>query len=216
MSVIAEFRVRSADLAMGAALADAPEIRLKLIQEVGTDPERPYLFVWVSGGDLDRFDERLRDDETVTDVERYLDLGEKILYRMRVTDATEVVSYPVWVELGGEQLEARYADGWWHNRMRLPDRDALGAIRDWCDDVGVEFVLDRIYGDDTASPTELTDPQREVLRLAYDAGYFSVPRDASMADIAAELDISGQAVSERLRRAHRRLVARHFDDLPTA
>lgn len=43
--------------------------------------------------------------------------------------------------------------------------------------------------------------QREVLITAEEKGYFSVPRDAQIEDIAAELDISPNAVSERLRRA---------------
>jgi predicted DNA binding protein len=216
MSLIAEFRVQSPDIALGSALTDVPAIRLDLIQEVGTDPQRPSLFIWASDGDIERFEERARADETVANVERYLTLDHKVLFRMRVTEAAKLVSYPVWVEAGGEQLEAHFADGWWHNRMRFPDREALSTIRDWCEEVGITFVLDRIYTNAEAKTPELTHAQREALQAAYDAGYFEVPRSASMADLAERLDISAQAVSERLRRAHQTLVARYFDTPPVS
>lgn len=211
MSLIAEFRVRSSGLVLAESLDAVPEMELELIQEAGTDPERPYLFLWAAGDDFEAFEAAMAEDETVTDVSRYNEVGEEVLYRMRVTDATEIVSYPIWVELGAEQLEAHYHDGWWHVQMRFPDREALSAIEAWCDDVDVAFDLQRVYTDDGDRDTvsDLTDAQREVLAVAYEQGYFEVPRGASVDDIAAELDISGQAVSERLRRGHQKLVARH-------
>lgn len=211
MGLIAEFSVRSTDLVLSDALAEVPEMELELIQEVGTDPDRPYLFTWASGDDFERFETAMAEDVTVSDVERYSEVEGAVLYRMRVTEETEVVSYPVWVELGADQLEARYVDGWWYNRMRFPDREALAALEEWCDDVGVTFDLDRVYTDDPGrdDATDLTEAQQEALEVAYEIGYFEVPRDASVDDIAAELDVSGQAVSERLRRGHRKLVAQH-------
>jgi len=58
-----------------------------------------------------------------------------------------------------------------------------------------------MYGCMMESKLELTDKQREVLDTAREMGYFEVPRDATAAEIAEELDISPQAVSERMRRA---------------
>jgi predicted DNA binding protein len=211
MSLIAEFRVQSPKLALAESLSAVPEMELELIQEIGTDPERPFLFTWASGDDFETFESAMAEDVTVADVQRYTEVEESILYRMRVTDQTEVVSYPVWVELGADQLDASYADGWWHNRMRFPDREALGAIQEWCEQECVSFDLRKVYTDDPGQtdPTDLSEAQQEALEVAYRAGYFEVPREASVDEIAAELDVSGQAVSERLRRAHRTLVARH-------
>lgn len=48
---------------------------------------------------------------TVADLEGHNDVGNRALYRLRITDAVEVVSYPMWVEIGAEQIEAGYADG---------------------------------------------------------------------------------------------------------
>jgi predicted DNA binding protein len=48
----------------------------------------------------------------------------------------------------------------------------------------------------------LTDTQRETIQLAHELGYYDIPRDVTMADLASELDVSQQALSKRLRRAH--------------
>jgi predicted DNA binding protein len=45
--------------------------------------------------------------------------------------------------------------------------------------------------------------------LAYERGFFDIPRRATAADLAAELDVSRQAVSERLRRGYAALVETH-------
>ena len=211
MSLIAEFRIHSPGLVLADALAAVPEMELDLVQEAGTDPERPYLLVWASGDDFVTFEAAMAEDDTVSDVARYSAVDGAVLYRMRITDAAELVMYPIWVEIGAEQLESGYADGWWHSRMRFPDRGALASVESWCADVGIEFDLQQIYTDDPDRPdaSTLTDAQREVLAVAYERGYFEIPRKASVEDIAAELGISGQAVSERLRRGHRALVGRH-------
>lgn len=65
----------------------------------------------------------------------------------------------------------------------------------------------------------LTVLQKETLELALDQGYYDVPKKASLHDLAADLGVSHQALSERLRRAHRNLAAAAVavpeDDDPT-
>ena len=61
---------------------------------------------------------------------------------------------------------------------------------------------------------DVTDPQREALKLAYEYGYFNTPREATLAEIAEELGISQQALGSRLRRANRRLIEREIIDSP--
>jgi len=45
-------------------------------------------------------------------------------------------------------------------------------------------------------------------------GQFDIPRQASLEDVAAELDISASSLSERLRRAQTHLVETHFEEKP--
>lgn len=57
---------------------------------------------------------------------------------------------------------------------------------------------------------ELTDRQREVIRTAYDRGYYEVPREATTADVAAELNVDPSTVAEHLQRAERNLLSHHL------
>jgi hypothetical protein len=54
--------------------------------------------------------------------------------------------------------------------------------------------------------SKLTDKQLEILELAYNHGYFEIPRETSETKLADELDIAQSTVSERLRTAERELL----------
>lgn len=56
---------------------------------------------------------------------------------------------------------------------------------------------------------ELTEKQRQALELAIDEGYYEQPRAVSLDDMAGNLDISKQALSQRLNAAEQAL----FDQL---
>lgn len=59
--------------------------------------------------------------------------------------------------------------------------------------------------------TRLTDRQIEILRVAFDAGYFDWPRDATGEDVAEELGISSPTFSQHVHAAQRKLLATLFD-----
>ena len=52
----------------------------------------------------------------------------------------------------------------------------------------------------------LTDRQREVLDVAYEFGYYDVPRRSSTAEVAAELGVDDSTVAEHLQRAEHNLL----------
>jgi predicted DNA binding protein len=60
----------------------------------------------------------------------------------------------------------------------------------------------------------LTTAQREALTLAIREDYYSIPRETSSQNLADQLDISDQALTERLRRAIVALTTStlHVDD----
>ena len=59
----------------------------------------------------------------------------------------------------------------------------------------------------SAMLANLTDRQFEVLSLAVERGYFEVPRGATLADIASELDIEKSTASEHVRRGVGRIAS---------
>ncbi|MHA1724832.1 MAG: helix-turn-helix domain-containing protein [Promethearchaeota archaeon] len=56
----------------------------------------------------------------------------------------------------------------------------------------------------------LTKKQREVLKIAYKMGFYSIPRRVTLTRLAMKLKISPSALSELLRRSHARLVKDYF------
>lgn len=206
MSIIVGYAVRSGGLVLADALTRC-DVRLDIERSVATDPDRPTLFVWVAG-DLDAFEAAVDDDRTVTDVRLLSEVDGKRLYSMQVSGATEIVLYPEWASLGAERLQAYHVDGWWHGRLRFPDRGSFSEYREFLDRNGVEFRLKYLHEGGRAAdgPAQLTPEQRETLQLAYDRGYFDIPRRVTTTELAAELGISDQAVSERLRRGYCRLL----------
>lgn len=188
--------------------------RLEVEQAYATDPDHPILFVWVSSEDPDAFEAAMDDDPTVTSVRRLSEADGRRLYRVQVTAEVETVLYPVWVELGGEGIEARYRDGRWHSRIRFPDRGALREYESYVTANDLDFELYRIYDasedEGAVDPTGgVTEQQRETLLLAYERGFFDIPRRVTASELAEELGVSRQAVSERLRRAYATLVENH-------
>ncbi|WP_254768057.1 helix-turn-helix domain-containing protein [Salinilacihabitans rarus] len=97
----------------------------------------------------------------------------------------------------------------WTFRLRLPGYDDLSAFHARCVDRGLSIELVRLR---EAVPPErdvgfgLTDAQRDLLLAAYEAGYFEVPRRATLVDLGERLGVSDSAVSQRLRRGLAALI----------
>ncbi|MFC3477858.1 helix-turn-helix domain-containing protein [Halobacterium litoreum] len=70
-------------------------------------------------------------------------------------------------------------------------------------DASVEAVHDFRRG---GTPADLTTRQRDALAAAVDLGYYEVPREASVADVADAIDCSSSTAGELLRRAERVVV----------
>jgi predicted DNA binding protein len=116
----------------------------------------------------------------------------------------------------------RYVDGTGFFRGEVVGRDVLkNVLQAAGSTIGIHVRnIYRIEEDpeDAASSVatpdrwDLTPAQEEALETAYRMGYFEMPRAATTAGIAAELDISKSALLQRLQRAERAIVGKLFDD----
>ncbi|WP_232688466.1 helix-turn-helix domain-containing protein [Halobacterium zhouii] len=208
MSVIAAFSLTSPRMVLYDAMTTNPDVRIDVESVDGLPDGNPVTVMWAEDGDLSAFDAALREDPTVENVARLESFPERNLYKYRVSDRAEVSLYPRWMELGGAELDMEASNGEWTQRVRFPTRAALREFRSICDDHDVTFTLHRMYNDsESANPHPLTDAQQQALSVAFDRGYFRVPREGSLEEIADELGVSQQAASERLRRATHNLAA---------
>ncbi|RQG97492.1 helix-turn-helix domain-containing protein [Natrarchaeobius oligotrophus] len=205
MSTIAELRFPVPDTTLETAFEHAPDATFEL--ESSVSKTRPCL--WVAGVDRDRTASAFEADPTVEAYELVVETQSRLLFDVRFADGSGIdqLCDPLLVD-GGSLLEAWASDGWWQVRVRFPDRDALCNAYDRLVDRDVNADLRRVTDvSETADPdTRLTPQQREALEAALEYGYFEIPRRISMEELAAELGISHQALSERFRRAYETLV----------
>ena len=105
-------------------------------------------------------------------------------------------------------LSMRGRGGEWKLRLLTPDREGIAQAHEIMDDLGCEADCRSITPADgeRSSRYGLTDDQRETLVKAFEMGYFNIPRSVSAEELATDLGISHQALSERFRRAYGQLV----------
>lgn len=114
------------------------------------------------------------------------------------------------IESKATLLEVRHHGGVWLFRLRSPDREAVADLQRYCADNDIDLTLNWIR---TLTEVEagkhygLTDDQRGTIRAAFAAGYFDDPRETTLEELAGEFDVSPRAVSKRMRRGLRNLVA---------
>lgn len=80
------------------------------------------------------------------------------------------------------------------------------------EDAGIVPDLHRLGEYDGGQRTleSLTDRQLEILQTAYDMGFYDLPRETTMDDIADEIGIDSSTVAEHLQRAERNLLSQQL------
>jgi len=164
--------------------------------------------VWVDVPDRDGVESALAADESVDAVSHVGPEADGHWYIITTTDAPLSAMNRGLLTADGMLVRADLAEEW-VIQARFPDRSALLTFREDLVAEGFDVEVQRMREDEDEASTQfgVTDPQREVLLLALERGYYTVPRNASLSDLAGDLGISSQAASERLRRGTQTLVA---------
>ncbi|MEA5389461.1 helix-turn-helix domain-containing protein [Haloarculaceae archaeon H-GB11] len=195
---------------MSRVVADAPGnpgTHIALDAQPAHVPGATVLFFTASGV-LDSLPAALAADPTVCDPLLVADYGDEHVYRVVVTPKALLVAQKV-AELDIHLLDVESDGLGWCFRMLLPDRDALAQFKEYCDANGISFGVRTMYRKEekqTKGGFGLTDAQRSALVLARERGYFDDPRTVSLAELAAEADVSPSAMGRRIRRATGALV----------
>lgn len=210
VSIFGEFRVPAQDLVLGEALDDLPEAVIEIDRVVASrEVLTPYF--WVSGVPPSTFEAAVADDTSLQNLRALdeFDGNGTTLYRADWPNPVESLVY-AYTDAGAIILEAVGQDGEWELRIRFDDEDALESFQAHCREAGVEFAVERLYRTEqprTGGQFGLTKKQQAALVTAWEAGYFEFPRKATLAEIAADLDITQQSLSDRIRRGFGALVA---------
>ena len=183
------------------------DLEYEIERVVAHDDDCVMPYVWIDGPSVGDVEPVLAEDGSVADLERLADLGEERLYRMDWVAQIDTL-VEILIEEEGAILSAHGNGEDWTLRSLFPSREALSRTHDYCEDHGLTMDIYTIYNVDDGRKGRfgLTDDQQSTLVAAYDAGYYEIPRETSMTELAESMDVSHQALSERLRRGHESLV----------
>ncbi|AGB39970.1 helix-turn-helix domain-containing protein [Natronococcus occultus] len=168
--------------------------------------------LWLSGAPQTEIETGLAEASAIEDYALINGGEEEWLYNVEFSPETTDV-FELVLEEGGTILDASAPNGSWVLNIRVDERSDASAIYDAFEDRELSPTIIRLFDTDseTSSQSGLTQNQYDTLVAAIDHGYFEIPRAVSMQELADELDISHQALSERLRRAYRSLVTAELD-----
>jgi hypothetical protein len=211
-ATVAELAIPVAEFALGETATALDSVTFEIERVVADSGESLMPLLWVSGCEREALERAFDGDLSVEAFDLLADTTgdsaeSEFLYRMEWNERIEAF-VGLLLEAGGTVLTARTANGRWHLRLLFPERAALARAYDGCEAIVPAIDVRKIHALDAGREDRfgLTDEQREALTLAFDHGYYGIPRGTMVEEFAEALGISHQALSERLRRAHGNLV----------
>lgn len=207
MSTTAEFTVDAESFPLGSSFRDLSGITVELEKVIPTNRAVvPYL--WVSGVDGADVRATLHDHRATQEVTIVESIEDRHLLRVDWNPPHEGFM-DIIVAANVVFLSADGTAETWKFAIRGDDHASISDFQARCRDAGIPIELTslaELSGAESDRDYGLTGPQREALELAYERGYFDSPRETTLEALAADLDISRQALAARLRRGHRRLI----------
>ncbi|SFR34255.1 Predicted DNA binding protein, contains HTH domain [Halogeometricum rufum] len=201
-------RVQHPDIVLSQTVDHDRSSTVKSVSEAGTDPTSGKFFYHIESSDFSQFEDGLRNDSTVAEFERVSETrDEKAIYSFEYTDEAKVLS-PVVSAANGVILDMENDGSAWILTVWIPERTELVHLWEYAqeNDIDIELLRVNEYASLGTTDAGLTDSQRDALLVALETGYFEEPRDATLGDVAADLDISQPAASGLLRRGIKRLI----------
>jgi predicted DNA binding protein len=209
MSITVKLQIEHELNALGPTLRRLETVEIRPITQVTTDPGATVFPFLIEYEDRAALEAALDDDATVDSYELVDWNGQTGIYNIEHTPETKLISTVV-TDVNGFLAHTESSGNGWLVQLLLPDREALMAIWEYAKENDITLDIIEIYGtDETGSEISygLTAEQKAALITAFDSGYFEEPRNTSLEGVAEEMGLSSTAVSGRLRRGIRNLLA---------
>lgn len=210
MGLTAEFQLRSPQLPLtnvAGAMSDLT-FRLESAKQPHSGPV--VFFVRVSGPSFEGMKAAFTESPSVSEHVLISEVESMRMYQLVLANARPAFLDTLWFHKTFPESVVIMPDGW-RIKQQFTNRDEFSEYREFWQTLDFSFILDRLY-DSTNTDAEViavSDKQREALLTAYKAGYFSVPQETTLDEVAEALEISRSALAERLHRAQSHLIE-HF------
>ena len=211
-----ELSLPSDSFAVGSILHDHGDVRVELAQFVPIGEALiPYL--WVETEHASEFEDAVCADERVEHLTPLDSRENRTLYKIEWADELDdflstVADHDLLVESATGTADR------WKFRLQGPDHENLSSFQNTLRERDVPVTIHRVWQPNVTQESRygLTEIQRETLELAFERGFFEVPRDASLTDLGEALEVSHQSVSRRVRSGLSNLLASTLMDGPDA
>ena len=217
MSTVVDATVTADEFALAGSLREHPEARFEICRAVANATDEAFSFLWGSGSDLDGHHQSMQVDSTIQDVDLVSEFDEEYLFNITWKPQVHLLFGVLLDQAGSALLDAYGKDRVWHLRLVYPQDKSIEAVCEECEDLGVTLDVERVYplsDTFTRDQFQLTEKQFETVMAAYEGGYYDIPRKINLKELARRLDVSHQALSERLRRGHEALIANGLEIAP--
>lgn len=207
MSFVAEFTMPPEALPFGDTLKENPGTEIEVERIVPTQ-ESALPFFWVWGLQPEVFMEQAEREPEIDSIHLLASVRDGTLFQAEWSPDAKLIQGIE--QLRGVILESVGQPDQWRFVVRADSHDAFSDFQRVFQERGIPVTLERLYNLAElieGSHRELTAEQREVLIAAYREGYFESPRETTQEELGEQFDISHRAVSDRLRRGTRNLVA---------
>ncbi|WP_435159528.1 helix-turn-helix domain-containing protein [Haladaptatus sp. DFWS20] len=208
MTTIINLTVPPDEFPLGSIFESFSGVDIELERVIPTNHALvPYFWVW--GVDTDAIADAFEGEPAIRAIELVDTVKDGGLFRSEWnTDVEGVLKGITQTRL--VLLSATGSEERWEFEFRTQDHEGMTEFQNYCADNEIPITITRVYTIaemQVGTQYRLTPPQEEALVTAFDAGYFDKPRESTLGEIARNLGITRQALSERLRRGHRNLIA---------
>lgn len=206
MATVIEFTIPASEFPLGGAFETLPEATVQLERLV---PHEQHIipYFWVRGVTDSDIEAAFEDHTGLTSIQLVDSVESEYLMRAE-WDREYVGVLTALSETHVVVLSGTGTSDGWQFEVRGESREEISAFRSYCQEKNINITITAVHA---LLPIKregygLTETQREALLVAHDSGYFNSPRESALSEVAAELDITQQSLSSRLRRGHRRLI----------
>lgn len=217
MGKVVELTIPTEQFALSDTFDIVPDATAETVPVAAHGDRESMPVLSVVSSDTDRLTDAIRSDGTTEDVVALSGSSERQLYQISWRAPVRVV-LGVFLQTSGTLLCARGTADRWYLQILFPNQDPISVICENWREHGIDPSIQRVVtvaGTFGFAELQLSQCQHDTLLTAYEMDYYDVPRGVTLEGVAEELQISHQALSERLRRGHRNLIQTALCESPT-
>lgn len=205
-STLVRGRLSAEDFVLAETFTAVRDLTVESTPVAATGMEARMSLLWAQTDD-DNVTATLAHDPSVSAIEKLWRTDDRQLYRVEWSHDS-YCRMGILLQSQGLLLSSQGNNAQWQLDLLYPNRETLRQATECCERFGLSLTIDSIRscGPDQRSQYGLTQVQQETLAHAQQQGYFQVPRAICLDELAEQLGISHQALSERLRRGHDTLI----------